>query len=166
VRKDDRALSTQRPGTLVGVLALAMGLSTAAVGQIRLVGESDAAWTVLTVAPDGAWGTATEEHVNRAIANAVARCRTTAGQTLGCGAYLVTIQRGWALGLRCGDQSILTTGKTLSDAVDTARAREDELRRNYAPAMPECSRIVAVAPDGSAVTPSGEATASASDRMR
>lgn len=141
-------------------LALCAGLSGPALGQIRLGGASDAGWTVLTMAPDGAWGAATEDYVNRAIAEAIARCRAMSTRTLGCGAHLVTIQAGWALGLRCGDQGILAAGATLAEANERARRREEQLRRHYQPDMAGCTQVVRVAPDGSVTVPPTDAIAS------
>src|SRR4051794_133977 len=89
--------------TAVGALLLTVSISTAAYGQIRLTGASDADWAVLTVASDGAWGTATEAYISQAISGAISRCRAMSNRTLGCGAQLVSIQRGWAFALRCGD---------------------------------------------------------------
>lgn len=162
---------TQRPtrrrlGRIARALALSVCISTTAFGQIRLVGESDGDWTVLTMAPDGAWGAATEGYVNRAIASAVGRCRALSGQMLGCGAYFVSVQRGWALGLRCGDESILATGGTLAEAVASARDRADELRRNYHPEMGGCRTIVTVAPDGFTTAPPSGAIASGLNAQR
>jgi hypothetical protein len=133
---------------LACALALTMAMSSAAIGQIRLMGEADGDWTVLTMAPDGAWGTATEGYVNRAIAIAIARCRAMSTRTLGCGAYLVSIQNGWTLGLRCGGESILAAGATLAEAMARARRREDQLRRQYQPALAPCRQIVSVSAGG------------------
>jgi hypothetical protein len=127
-------------------------LCAPAGAQIRLSGASDADWTVLTMAPDGAWGTATDEYLNHAIAAAIARCRAMSGQALGCGAYQVSVQRGWALGARCGRENILATGATLAAAAANGRLREVE-RRNHQPGMPTCRQVVTVAPDGSARRP-------------
>jgi hypothetical protein len=100
------------------------------------------------MAPDGAWGTATEGYVNRAIAIAMARCRAMSTRTLGCGAYLVSIQDGWTLGLRCGGESILAAGATLGEAMARARRREEQLRRQYQPALAPCRQIVSVSASG------------------
>jgi hypothetical protein len=109
--------------------------------------------TVLTMAPDGAWGAATEAYVNDAIAGALARCRTMSGAKLGCGAYFSTIRAGWSLGIRCGDHMILSAERTLDDADKRARRREDELRAEYADEMPPCVRAVTVDPSGKAISP-------------
>ena len=145
-------------GTRVVALALAMcaSQSVASLGQVGAA-MSDANWTVLTIAPDGTWGVATEQFVNRAIANAIARCRAQSGQWLGCGAYLVSIQGGWALGLRCGGQNILASGATLAEAVEDARYREQLLRRHYQPEMASCRRIAVVDPEGTVMASGDDA---------
>ena len=94
-------------------------ISTAARPEIGIAGASDADWSVLTIAPDGAWGTATEASVSWAIATAVERCRATLRSALGCGAYQVSVQRRWSLGLRCGRDNILRTGTTLAEATES-----------------------------------------------
>lgn len=148
-------------------LAYAAGLglcviSTTARAEIRLAGASDADWTVLTVAPDGSWGTSTEGNVNRAIADAIKRCRAMSGPVLGCGAYQVSVQGGWALGLRCGRETILAKGASLADAIESARKRERELRGFYQPEMESCRQLVVVTPDGSVKLPQPQEIASGS----
>jgi hypothetical protein len=130
----------------LALLAFAASLSMT-VAQIRLVGASDADWTVLTIAPNGAWGTATEGALNQAIADAIARCRAMTNEP-GCGGYQISVQRHFALGIRCGVENILAAGATLEEARHAARVREDELRRDYHPEMGYCRQIVVVAPDG------------------
>ena len=144
-------------------LGLSVSISVAAHAQIGLAGASDADWTVLTIAQDGAWGTGTDMFPNRAIATAIARCRAMSTQTLGCGAYSVTVQRRWALGLRCGKENILATGATLAEVMEGARRRELELRTIYQPEMGSCGTMVVVAPDGSVTVPLHQAVASDSN---
>ena len=160
------SLSRQRLGKIGCAVVLLIGISTGAFGQVRLVSEVDADWTVLTMAPDGAWGTATEEYSHQALANAIKRCRAMSTQTLGCGAYAVHVQRGWAIGMRCGNESILATGTILAEAVDGARNRADELRRNYYPEMPGCRTVVTVAPGGFTPARAFETETSALDGIR
>jgi hypothetical protein len=148
-------------------VALAFGVTSHTAGaEIRLTGASDADWTVLTIAPDGAWGVATEGYVNRAIANAVERCRAMSGSKLGCGAYQVSVQGGWALGVRCGQESILGKGTTLADATERVRERELELRTIYRRDMESCRQLVVVAPDGSFKVPQPQAVISDSSGQR
>jgi len=152
--------------SLTCALVLGMGASTVAKAQIGLAGASTADWTVLTIAPDGSWGTSTEGYVNRAIATAVARCRAMSRSALGCGAYQVSVQGGWALGWRCGRETILKTGATLAEATERARKRELELRRFYQPRMEGCRQLVVVAPDGSVKIAQPQAIVSDSSRDR
>jgi hypothetical protein len=72
---------------------------------------------------------------------------------IGCGAYMVSIQRGWSLGLRCGDESIIAAATTLADARQAALVREKELRQLYHPEMETCRQVVTVTPDGAVITP-------------
>ena len=112
---------------------------------------ADENWTVLTMAPDGSWGTATSALVNRAIATAIANCRAAHQREIGCGARSTTIQAGWSLGVRCGHKNIVVAEKTLADAERAARHRESELRRLYVRDMPSCRRVVTVDPKGAIV---------------
>ena len=141
-------------------------ISTAARPEIGIAGASDADWTVLTIAPDGGWGAATDAYVNRAVASAIRRCRATSRSALGCGAHQVSVQRGWALALRCGRENILRTGATLAEAAERARERELELRKFYQPEMESCRQFVVVAPDGSVKLPPHQAIVSGSNGDR
>jgi hypothetical protein len=114
-------------------------------------------WTVLTMSPDGAWGTATDITSSRAIAAAIARCKAMSGAPIGCGAKLVSIRAGWSLGFRCGSENIIVADKTLADAEHAARRREAELRHGYVPNMPACARLVTVDPHGAIVSPTASA---------
>ena len=108
-------------------------------------------FTVLTMAPDGAWGVATEPLINRAIAGAIASCKAMSAMELGCGAYLTSIRAGWSLGIRCGRETIIVADKDLTEAERRALRREVELRAYYVPDMPECIRVVTVDPSGRTV---------------
>ena len=50
--------------------------------------------TVLTLATDGAWGTATETSVGQAIAFAIRDCKAMSQRVLGCGAMFTTVYAG------------------------------------------------------------------------
>ncbi len=143
-----RRIAARLSRLLTCTLLIGPGLFAPAEAQIRLSGASDADWTVLTMSPDGAWGTATDGYLNLAIATAIARCRTISGQALGCGAYQVSVQRSWALGARCGRENILATGATLAEATENGRLREAG-RREHQPGMGVCRLVVIVSPDGS-----------------
>lgn len=121
---------------------------------------SDGRWTVLTMAPDGSWGAATESSSNRAIANAVAECKFKYRAAIGCGGYQVAVQRGWVLGIRCGNENILVAALDLAIAKQSALLREVELRRSYVPDMPACRRVVTIDPRGTIAVPTkGQASA-------
>lgn len=110
--------------------------------------ESELSWTVLTVAPDGSWGSATNENPNYAITNAIAACQRMHKSKMGCGAVFTMIRQGWSLGILCGNNTIIVAERNYKDAERQALARERELRDNYAPHMPTCVRIVTVDPLG------------------
>jgi hypothetical protein len=117
------------------------------------VSASDGRWTILTMAPDGSWGAATESMSNRAIANAIAECKFKSRVEIGCGGYQIAVQEGWIVGIRCGNESILAAGRDLAAAERSALRRENELRRLYVPDMPACQRVVAINPRGKIVAP-------------
>ena len=146
----------------VAALLLTLNVSTVAYAQISIAGASNADWTVLTVAPDGGWGTATDAYIGDATSRAIAQCRSMSTRTVGCGARLVSIQGGWALALRCGREDILATGATLLEATKNAHRRELELRKLYPANMASCGQLVIVGPDGSIKEPQPQELASAS----
>ena len=116
-------------------------------------------WTVVTMAPDGSWGSATELSVGQALARAIDNCKAMSGTKLGCGAQSRAIQGGWVLATRCGGTSILVAERQLADAERAAREREADLREHYARDLPPCRRVLTVNPRGGmmAATPRDEA---------
>ncbi len=146
------------------VIACASAIGLAAVdpafaqaGASATSGDSPDWWTkdvtVVTMAPGGAWGVATEATASLGIAKAIADCRKKTGTEIGCGAYQITIRGGWILATRCGDRNILAADHSLAEAKRIALDREADLRRLYAPNMPPCKRVLTVNPSG-AVVPS------------
>jgi hypothetical protein len=140
------------PGT-AGALLLTLGALMAAFAQSAspqpaVIEEWAHDFTALTMAPDGAWGTATDPRVNRAIHLAIGNCKIMSGAELGCGAYLTTVRGGWSLGIRCGGENIIAADRNLAEAERRAHNREIELRERYVPGMPPCARIVTVDPNG------------------
>lgn len=138
-------------------IALAI-VVTAATGPLHAqsgveVSASDGRWTVLTMAPDGSWGAATETMSSRAIANAVAECQHRYRAEIGCGGHIFEMQRGWFLGVRCGNENIIASGWDLAEAERAARRREIELRTVYRRDMPPCRRVVTIDPRGTIATP-------------
>jgi hypothetical protein len=105
-------------------------------------------WTVVTMAPDGAWGSATEPSVNRALVAAIGSCKAMSGTKIGCGAQFRAVQAGWIVADRCGDRNILVAARRLADAERAARERETDLRKHYAPDLPPCRRVLTVNPRG------------------
>lgn len=110
-------------------------------------------FTVLTMAPDGVWGTATDPRVNRAIYLAIRNCKAKSKVELGCGAYQTTVRGGWSLGIRCGRENIIVADRDLAEAERRARNREAVLRESYVPNMPPCVRVVTIDPNGNIVVP-------------
>lgn len=109
--------------------------------------------TVLTIAPDGTWGVATDALVSRAIALAIADCKRKHRREIGCGHRLTSIRAGWSLAFRCGNENVIVAEGSLADAERLARRREDELRTMYVPDMPACVRTVTVDPHGVVAVP-------------
>jgi hypothetical protein len=104
--------------------------------------------TVVTMAPDGSWGVATELTAGRAIVGAIRRCRAMTRAELGCGAQFSAIREGWIVAYRCGDTNIVTAVRALADAVQAAHERESELRAFYMPNLPPCRQVLTVDPRG------------------
>ena len=122
-------------------------------------------YSALTMAPDGAWGTATDPYLNSAIGGAIANCKAMSAAKLGCGAYLATVRAGWSLGLRCGDTHVIVVAEPdLAEAERIARQRENELRSHYKPDLPPCRRVVTVDPDGRIKTPKSDGLGNLSKR--
>ena len=121
-----------------------------AVPALAIVPDQDD-WTVVTMAPDGAWGSATELSVGQALARAIGNCKAMSGTEIGCGAQFRAIQAGWVLATRCGDRNIVVAERQLADAERAARRREAELRQLYAPDLPPCRRVLTVNPRGGAM---------------
>ena len=114
--------------------------------------------TVLTLAGDGSWGTATDSDTGRAIAAAIRDCKAMSPRRVNsCGARFITIFRGWSLAVLCGDEPILAAASQRSEAERMTVAREAELRLVYHRDMPPCVRIATVGPDGAVVAPQREA---------
>jgi len=134
----------------VCLLVLTLGAPCSAFTQAEF---ETAPTTVLTMAPNGAWGAATADSVGAAIAAAIARCNGRHQRAIGCGAAYTTIRGGWSLGLRCGEENILVAEKTLIEAEQAAIDRELVLRRLYPSGMAPCVRMVSVDPSGAIVAP-------------
>jgi hypothetical protein len=135
-------------------LALTLGAADACLAQNGAQDAFDTApITVLTMAPNGAWGVATADSIGPAIAAAVARCNGKHRGAIGCGASYTTIRAGWSLGIRCGGENILVAEQALVEAEQAAIDREAELRRRHTSGMPPCVRVVSVDPSGTVVAP-------------
>jgi hypothetical protein len=85
------------------------------------------------------------------------------GKQLGCGAVLTSVQAGWSLGIRCGDENILAADRDLENAEHIARERELELRYTYERQMGPCRRVVTVNPAGRVIAPEPEPKIAAPD---
>ena len=122
--------ATQKPRTKHVAFDPALAQSTSA--EPAAIEEWAHDFTVLTMAPDGAWGTATDPRVNRAIYLAISNCKAMSSANLGCGAYQTTVRGGWSLGIRCGRENIITADRDLAEAEHRARKREAERIRYLA----------------------------------
>jgi len=137
--------------TIIAAAALlGLGVSTMAASD---GGASELDWTVLTMAPDGSWGAATEPESGRAIARAIANCKKMYQKEIGCGASSTLVKAGWSLAVRCGGENIIVAEKTLAEAERAAARRENELRVSYLRDMPACARALTVDPSGEVLMP-------------
>jgi hypothetical protein len=138
--------------------AIAAIMACLVMPALAIVPDQDD-WTVVTMAPDGSWGSATELSVGQALARAIDNCKVMSGTKIGCGAQSRAIQGGWVLATRCGDRNIVVSERRLADAERAARERETDLRQHYAPDLPPCRRVLTVNPRGGVVvaTPQDEA---------
>jgi hypothetical protein len=105
-------------------------------------------WTVVTMAPDGSWGSATEPSAGQALARAIANCKAMSGTRIGCGSQSRAIRAGWIVATRCGDRNIIVAERRLADAERAARERETDLREHYASDLPPCRRVLTINPRG------------------
>jgi hypothetical protein len=144
----------------ISISVAAAGASSAQMtlsANPTLLEETNDDWTkdftVLVIAPDGTWGTATEPSYGRSLAKAIANCKSKYGHEIGCGYRSTSIREGWSLVLRCGDENIIVAAKTLHTAEQAAIDSELRLRRDYKPEMPPCVRVVSVDPDGRIIAP-------------
>jgi hypothetical protein len=134
------------------LLAVLLGTVPGRAGGSEI--ESAERWTVLTLASDGSWGTATDAHIGRAIAFARRNCRLMSERSNSCGAKFTSIRAGWSIAVRCGDEPIIAAASERDEAERIADQREVELRQVYRRDMPRCVRVVTVDPAGSIITPS------------
>jgi hypothetical protein len=146
---------------LLGAVALLAGVGAFGAPMAQgiapsLLDEWQRDWTVVTMAPDGAWGVATDMYMIKALATAVDQCTAMTERNIdyvGCGSHFTTIRAGWTVGLRCGERNIISAEPSLDDAVKRASWREYELRRLYDPDMPRCERVMTVDPSGQVIAP-------------
>jgi hypothetical protein len=81
-------------------------------------------------------------------------CRGMSGKQLGCGAVHVSVEAGWSLGIRCGEEKILTADQSVETAERIARERELALRYVYEKRdLAPCRRVVTVDPQGRVIAP-------------
>src|SRR5262245_15660169 len=151
--------SSMRP-ILSTLSALAVGVCAftlpARSGASTTIGAPQDYTSVLTMAPDGSWGAATEITTNLAIARAIGNCKAMARSEIGCGAYFTTIRGGWSLGFSCGRDHSVGAAKDLGEAEQSAAQRERGLRQVYVPDLPPCRRVVMIDPDGAIIAPGAQ----------
>lgn len=144
----------------ISIAAMSATLAqTASSRNPPLLAETDAEWakdvTVLAIAPDGTWGTATEPFIDKAFAKAIAGCKRKYRRDLGCGYRSTAIRAGWSLAIRCGWENIIVAAKTFEAAEQAAIDSEFSLRRDYQPDMPPCVHVISVDPNGMIIAPDG-----------
>lgn len=125
-----------------------------------LLAQTNAEWTkdvtVLVIAPDGTWGTATEPYFHQALAKAIAHCKSKYRHEIGCGYRSTSVRAGWTLAMRCGKENIIVAATTLHAAEQDAVNSELNRRRDYYPDMSPCVRVVSVDPGGRIISPDVE----------
>lgn len=141
---------------LIAALAATLGLGAVAeAATLEPTDLIDRDWSVLTMGPDGSWGTGTDPWIITAVARAIAACQEKSRKILGCGAVYESVLSGWLIGIRCGDTNIIAAGPTLEEAEFMADWRERELRIVYRRDLPPCERLVTVGPRGALAPPGG-----------
>jgi len=108
------------------VAALLLGLSLGTSSGWTADNERDhyPYLTVLTLARDGSWGTATDSDTGRAIAAAIRDCKAMSSRRVNsCGARFTTVFRGWSLAVLCGDEPIVAAASLRSEAAQDGCAR-------------------------------------------
>jgi hypothetical protein len=138
---------THRLGELVWAL-VALLLAILLLSPGPAAAQHDSEWTVVTLARDGSWGTATSELQSRALASALRKCKAMSDGRSDCGAEIIAIRKGWTLGILCGDHRILVAATDLITAIRDAQARELHLWELYGGKLPICESIVTVDPQG------------------
>jgi hypothetical protein len=135
------------------VWAILAGVTTVpfALPVAHATASQEGNWTVVAMAPDGAWGLATEPSVGQAIAEAIRRCKAMSRAEIGCGAQLRVIRAGWIVAYRCGDENIIAAERSLADAEQAARKREIKLRVSYVRDLPSRRHVLTVDPSGEAL---------------
>jgi hypothetical protein len=137
-RAEDDAMAASIPNFKARVcqtpacgLILMVGAAGPSIGQTKspAVGFETAPTNVLTMAPNGSWGAATNDSVGAPIAAAIADCRKRSRQENGCGAWQMTMRVGWSFGIRCGDKNILVVERRLMEVEQAAIDQEIKLRR-------------------------------------
>ena len=115
-------------------------------------------FTVLTMAPDGAWGTATDVYVNGAINRAIKSCKEMSEQADRLRRLYDDGSRRLELRYPMWARNDPCRGARFGGSGTAALMREAELRYTYSRNMPPCRRIVTVDPNGNAVVdPNGNA---------
>jgi hypothetical protein len=147
-----RHVRTSGATTVVAlVCALPLGLA-AFYSPVVPSDASEEHWradvTVVAIAPDGTWGTATDALTNRAVAKAIESCKEKYTSDIGCGYRSTFARQGWSLVFRCGTENILVAEKELADAQWAAFRQERDLRARYVTNMPACERTLMVDPQG------------------
>jgi hypothetical protein len=141
----------------LAALLLGLSLGTSPVWAADIERDDDYPYrTVLTLAPDGSWGTATDSDTGLAIAAAIHDCKAMSRRVTSCGAKFTTVFKGWSLAVLCGDETIIAAARQRAEAERLVVAREAELRLVYRRDMPPCVRVATVGPDGAAVAPNRE----------
>lgn len=132
-----------RPGVWI-----ALRLAVLLLLPLPVAAQHASEWTVVTLARDGSWGTATSELQSRALASALRKCEAMSDGRSDCGAEVTAVRKGWTLGILCGGHRILVAETELMAAIGAAQVRELYLWELYGGGLPTCECIVTVDPQG------------------
>ena len=140
---------------LAAILATSIAVASTlviAASAARAGDDWDKDWTALTLATNGAWGSAIHALRVTAMMQAMAQCRERAGSSNGCGSHTTTVRGAWAVGYVCGTETFVVTARSYREAQVAAINQEIELRDFERVEIEACRRIIAIAPNGEAAS--------------
>lgn len=133
--------------SMIAVMSGAQGIPPATAGEAGW----ERKWSAVTIAGNGAWGSATNRHKASARLAAIRACRARSSTAVeDCGERTATVLHGWSIAFMCGQRTFVVAEPTLEEAMIAARYREVEMRfaQSGGHGMPKCRPVVTVDPAG------------------